>query len=233
MKARHLIGACALCVASAVQGEAHFHPAVLARLPPGVTAEPAAIDAWTIGQTIGYMLFSPGKVHEVWPDYGYELEKVKQADLCTAAMLSSQSDFWLGDVSLIVKADPPEKYQGFALYPMAEMSYGMDYKTFHWEGVHLDKSGLESWELTLGDLCQWLEGAAYSQILAATLNSEGQEVPPKDLLIVTDRVIPDVNLKFHDRYEIQLAPNLDQWSKVLQSWEASDTSTTQAVEPTN
>ena len=206
-------------MASTAQGETTIRPAEVAKLPPAVTAEPATLDAWTIGQTMGYMLFSPAKVHEVWPDYGYELEKVKQANLCTAEKLASQSDFWLGDVSLIAKVQSTEKYQGVALYPMAAVSYVTDDdKTLRWTDAPLEKHWGESLELTFGDLCHWLEGAAYSKLSTAMLEKQ----QPGTLLIVTDRVLPDVDLPY-DRFEIQPTPQFDQWSKVLQRWQESAT----------
>ena len=227
MKVRHLFGACALCMASAVQGEATFHPTQLAALPPRVTAELATIDAWTIGQTVGYMLFSPGKVHKVWPDYGYDLSEVMQANPCTAEKLTSQSDFWLGDVSLVAKVESADKYQGVALYPMAEASYITDDdKTFSWASSHLDKNEAESLEFTFGDFCHWLKGTDYNELLTAML----EEQESGTLLIVTDRVLPGVDLSY-DRFEIQPTPHFEQWNRVLQNWQDSATRATPSVAP--
>ena len=243
-----------------------------------VTASLATIDAWTIGQAMGYMLFSPGKMHDVWPDYGYQLKSIKEADICSAEKLSLHSDFWLGKVFVVAAttdtSNPatPSQYQGFALSPKAAGPHLVSYYPWatsvavartgvyqdlqdrilieagreisptartdvyqdvqdrileelpriqdfaSYSDAHPGKSGLASWTLELSDLCQWLEGSAYNRILIPALESVNLRSDEVDLLVVTDRVMPDRSLEFSKRFKIQPISEVERWDRAVRNW---------------
>lgn len=168
---------------------------------PNVTAKRAPFDFWTQSSALVRMVFAPNTLHESWPGYAYSLDAVRTARVCSPMHLARKEDFWLGEISIVKQRDDAGGYEGFAV--RAAPDGGPSQPVSNGE-VRDDTSPRDS-ELALRDLCAWFR----------TLDSDGNSssdasASAADWLLVTNRVIPDITLKFTDRLEVNPDPDEEQ-----------------------
>ena len=63
------------------------------------------------------LIFAPGTVHGVWPDYGYRLDQLRKAPVCSDdAFIAQTSRYTLG-YAAVIRPGPDDGYSGFTLAP--------------------------------------------------------------------------------------------------------------------
>ena len=147
-------------------------------------------------------LFAPHTVHEIWPDYGYRLDRLRDARVCTDdAFIAQAPDFTL-DYAALVHPDPEHTYAGVTLHPI-EFQEGTPPSDNYWNDLWSFNPATN--RLTLEDLCQLIQPDTIVSTYATTTCPDVTSWSPPTH-IITNKVLPDTQLTFDIRFNLEPAP---------------------------
>lgn len=162
-------------------------------------------------------LFAPHTVHEVWPDYGYRLDNLRKARVCTDEAFTAQApNFALDYAALVHSSSDNTNYTGVTLPPIESREVSPSSEN------HTNER-----RLNLRDLCQWIQfDDAIAPILEQSTNVQFRSSPePASTYIITNKVLPDTKLTFDTRFNLEADPD----SSI--TWTYPDSVDTQELSP--